>query len=65
MLQEGHYLLLITKRAYQGNLCGHKVYSIADTALVPLVRPSAQVRHPQLRFRTSASSSQGRKAYLD
>lgn len=41
---EGHYLLLITKRAYQGNLCGHKVYSVSDTALVPLVQPSFQVR---------------------
>ena len=40
---EAHYLLLITKRTYQGSLCGHKVYSISDTALVPLVQPSAQV----------------------
>ncbi len=36
--------MLITKRAAKGSLCGHKVYSISDTALVPLVQPNAQVR---------------------
>jgi SacI homology domain len=40
---EGHYLLLVTKRQYQGSLCGHKVYSISDTALVPLKQATAQV----------------------
>lgn len=41
---EGHYLLLVTKRQYQGSLCGHKVYSISDTALVPLMQASAQAQ---------------------
>ena len=41
---EGHYLLLVTKRQYQGSLCGHKVYSISDTALVPLKQAAVQVR---------------------
>lgn len=40
---EGHYLLLVTKRQYQGSLCGHKIYSVSDTALVPLSQASAQV----------------------
>lgn len=43
---EGHYLLLVTKRQYQGSLCGHKVYSISDTALVPLKQAAVQVRFP-------------------
>ncbi len=41
---ECYYLMLITKREQQGCICGHKVYSVSDTALIPLVEPSSQVR---------------------
>lgn len=41
---ESYYLLLITKREQQGSVCGHKVYSVSDTVLIPLVQPAAQVK---------------------
>ncbi|GAB4817891.1 hypothetical protein N2152v2_004937 [Parachlorella kessleri] len=34
---EGYYLLLVTKKRHVGTLCGHKVYGIDSTALVPLI----------------------------
>ncbi|KIZ00821.1 hypothetical protein MNEG_7144 [Monoraphidium neglectum] len=33
---ESYYLLVITRREYVGHVCGHKVYRVADTALLPL-----------------------------
>lgn len=41
---ESFYLLLVTKKEQQGSICGHKVYSVADTALIPLVQPAGLVR---------------------
>ncbi|KAK9823645.1 hypothetical protein WJX72_004414 [[Myrmecia] bisecta] len=39
---EGFYLLLITKKRYQGSIRGQKVYGISETALVPLCHPGSQ-----------------------
>ena len=39
-LSQGYYLLLVTKKRYVGSLCGHKVYGIEATALVPLISSS-------------------------
>ncbi|GBF98113.1 phosphoinositide phosphatase [Raphidocelis subcapitata] len=33
---ECHYLLVATRREYVGHVAGHKVYRVADTALLPL-----------------------------
>ncbi|KAL4426372.1 hypothetical protein ABPG77_004666 [Micractinium sp. CCAP 211/92] len=38
---EGPYLMLITRRRYLGALCGHRVYGIDATALLPVLSPSA------------------------
>ncbi|PRW58397.1 phosphoinositide phosphatase SAC1 [Chlorella sorokiniana] len=42
---EGPYLLLCTKRRFLGAICGHKVYGIDATALLPVLCP---VAHRQL-----------------
>ncbi|PSC75191.1 phosphoinositide phosphatase SAC1 [Micractinium conductrix] len=38
---EGPYLLLVTRRRQLGALCGHKVYGIEATALLPVLSPAA------------------------
>lgn len=37
-----YYMLLITKRRQIGVICGHSVYGISKTELVPLVNPSVR-----------------------
>jgi hypothetical protein len=41
---DSYYLLLVTKREHRGSICSHKVYCVADTALIPLLQPSGPVR---------------------
>lgn len=33
---ESYYLLVVTRREYVGHIVGHKVYTITETALIPL-----------------------------
>ncbi|KAL4859481.1 Phosphoinositide phosphatase SAC1 [Chlorella vulgaris] len=44
-LLEGPYLLLITRKRYLGAICGHKVYGIEATSLVPVMSPAAHRTH--------------------
>eukprot|EP00887_Chlorella_sp_A99_P005395 scaffold1.g5395.t1 len=38
---EGHYLLLVTKKAHLATVAGHKVYGVEATAMVPLLSAAA------------------------
>ncbi|KAK9787507.1 hypothetical protein WJX73_002623 [Symbiochloris irregularis] len=37
---EGHYLLFAVKKRLHGNICGQKVYGVANIGLISLVEPS-------------------------
>lgn len=50
---DSYYLLLVTKREHRGSICSHKVYCVADTALIPLLQPSgpASESNAEKRYR--------------
>ena len=56
-LPQGPYLLLCTRRRHLGALCGHKVYGIDATALLPLLSPAT---HRALYGSTQASGAEVR-----
>ncbi|GFH19716.1 SAC domain-containing protein, partial [Haematococcus lacustris] len=42
-----YYLLIVTKKAHVGAICGHKVYAVRGVALVTLGAPAAVAQQPE------------------
>lgn len=52
---ESYYLILVTKRRQIGTICGHAIYSISESQLIPVPHSSVQTEasHSKVELRFS------------
>ncbi|GAB5358073.1 hypothetical protein AAMO2058_000427600 [Amorphochlora amoebiformis] len=60
----GHYLILITARKKVGNFGGHAIWSVEDTAIVPLTNPCVYERAPNSVHNKQSRSIEARYTRL-